>query len=195
MLVEHGADGDADPGRAAQRAALVVQPGGDGIEPALGGIEQFLPLVATSGGEVGIAADDEAFTGIVLGGDLGHIPLIEQGELQRTVLGGKLADGGGAQGGDPVETGGFDIGFEPGVGDHAAIADQHDAAEVEACPQFGDLGGERHGISRVAFEYLDGNGTSLLIAEQAVDDLGAIGPVVPAVAALRKFAVLTFEIA
>jgi len=66
MFVEHGADGDAAPGRAAERAAFVRQPGGDG---------------------------------------------------------GELADGGRAQGGDPVQTGGFDIGFEPGVGDHAAIAD------------------------------------------------------------------------
>jgi hypothetical protein len=36
MLVEHGANGDADPGGASQGAAFVVQPGGDGVEQALG---------------------------------------------------------------------------------------------------------------------------------------------------------------
>ena len=55
--------------------------------------------------------------------------------------------------------------------------------------------GERHRVGRVAFEYLDGNGASVLVAEQAIDDLGAIGPVIAAVATLRKFAVLAFEVA
>jgi hypothetical protein len=39
MLVEHGADGEADPGRPVQRAAFVVQPGGDGVEQALGRLQ------------------------------------------------------------------------------------------------------------------------------------------------------------
>ena len=165
MLVEHGADGDADPGGASQGAAFVVQPGGDRFEQAFGGVEQLLALVASPGGEVWIAADDEAFAGIVVRGDLRHVALVEQRELQRSTLGSQLANGGRAQRSDPVETGRFDVGFEPGVGDHAAIADQHDAAEVEAGPQLGDLRGERHRVGCVAFEYLDGNRASLLVAE------------------------------
>src|ERR1700734_2011086 len=83
---------------------------------------------------------------IVVSGDLGHVALIEQGELQWSALCGKLADSGRAQRSDPVQASKFDIGFKPRVGDHAAIADQHDAAEVEACSQLGDLGGEPHRV-------------------------------------------------
>ena len=157
--------------------------------------------MAAPDGEVGIAADDQAFAGIVIGGDLGHVTLIEQGELQRPARGGKLTDGGRAQSGDPVEASRFDLGFEPGVGDHAVpgldpgIADQHDAAEVEAGPQLGDLAGECHRVGRVAVEDLDGNGASVLVAEQSIDNLGAIWPVIAAVATLRKFTVLAFEVA
>ena len=154
-----------------------------------------MALVASPGGKVGITADDEAFAGIVVSGDLGHVALIEQGELQWSALCGKLADSGRAQRSDPVQASRFDIGFKPRVGDHAAIADQHDAAEVEACSQLGDLGGERHRVCGVAFEHLDRDGASRLAAEQSIDNLRAIGPVVTAVATLRKFAVLAFEIA
>src|SRR5271157_1736980 len=86
MFVEHGADGDPDLGGAPQRAAFVRQPGGNGGEQALGGVEQVLPLAATPGGEVGIAADDEALAWILVRGDLGHVPLVEQGELERSAL-------------------------------------------------------------------------------------------------------------
>jgi hypothetical protein len=35
------------------------------------------------------------------GGDLGQVLLVEQAELERSVVGHQLADGGGAQRGDP----------------------------------------------------------------------------------------------
>ncbi len=41
----------------------------------------------------------------------------------------------------------------------------------------------------------DGDGAARLVAEQSVDDLWSVGTMVPAVAALRKFAALAFEIA
>ena len=69
MLVEHSADGDADLGRTAQRAALAVQPGGDGGEPALGCLQQVLALAAAPDGEVGVAADDKALAGIIISGE------------------------------------------------------------------------------------------------------------------------------
>ena len=140
MLVEHGADGDADLGRTAQRTALAPQPGGDSGEPALGRLQQVLALAAAPDGEVGIAADDKAFArveprrGSTIGRDLGHVALIEQGGLEWSARGGEIANAGRAQRGDPVEAGRFDVGFKPRVGDHAVpgldpgIADQHDAA-------------------------------------------------------------------
>jgi hypothetical protein len=94
---------------------FVPQPDGDGGKQTLGGVEQLLPLVAASGHEVRIGADDQAFTGIVVGGDLGHIPLVEQRGLQCSALRGKLADAGRAQGGDPIEASWFDIGLELGL--------------------------------------------------------------------------------
>jgi hypothetical protein len=62
-----------------------------------------LPFVAAPGGEVGIAADDKTFARIFIRSDLGHIALVEQGELERSAFGGELAYGGRAQGGDPAE--------------------------------------------------------------------------------------------
>jgi len=46
----------------------------------------------------------------------------------------------------------------------------------------------------VALKDLDGDGASLLVAEQTIDNLRAIRTVVTAVAALREFAVFAFEI-
>ena len=62
-----------------------------------------------------------------------------------------------AQGGDPVEPGGAQILVDARLGDHAAIADQHDVVDGEAALQLRNLIGERLGIAGVAFEHLDGD--------------------------------------
>ena len=59
VLVEHGADLEADFSFAAQRLALAGNGGGNASEVALGGGEQILALAGALGGEGPVAADDE----------------------------------------------------------------------------------------------------------------------------------------
>ena len=62
--------------------ALARDRGLDAGEVALGGGEQVLALAGALGGEIGVAADDQAFAGEVGCGDAGHVALIEQRQLQ-----------------------------------------------------------------------------------------------------------------
>ena len=63
VLVEHGADFEADFSFAAQRLALAGHRGGDAGEFALGGGEQILALAGALGGESPVAADDQPLAG------------------------------------------------------------------------------------------------------------------------------------
>src|SRR4029450_10281047 len=92
-------------------------------------------------------------------------------------------DGGGAQGGNPVEASGTEILADTRLGDHAAVADQHHVLEAEALLELGDLGGQRGGIAGVALEHLDGDRAAVRGAEQAVGDLQLARLAVAAVAA------------
>ena len=65
VLVEHGADLDADGGGTAQRLAPATDRRGDRRQVALGGGQEVLPLAAALAGEVGIAADDQPLAGEV----------------------------------------------------------------------------------------------------------------------------------
>jgi hypothetical protein len=71
-------------------------------------------------------------------GDLGEVGLVEQRQPDVTLTG-QLLDRGSAQRGDPVEAVALAEGVDAGGGDHAAVADQHDAVQAEA------LGHGRHG--------------------------------------------------
>ena len=66
--------------------------------------------------------------------------------------------------------------------------------QAKALLQLVDLGGERGRIGGVALKHLDRDRPASAVAQQAVDDLRAIGPVVAAVAELGEFAVAAFEI-
>jgi hypothetical protein len=57
VLVEHGADREADFGLATQRLALAGNGGSDAGEVALGGGEQILALAGALAGERAVAAD------------------------------------------------------------------------------------------------------------------------------------------
>ena len=170
VTAQHGADGDADLVGPVQRSPLALDPLLDGGEIALGGIEQIVALARSCDGQVGIAADDEAFAGEVRRGDDRHVALVEQGELQFPVLG-QSFDVRRAQRGDPVEIGRDHILADAGLGDHASVTDQHDVREAETNLQLVDLDREGFGVAGVAVEYLDRHRTAIRCTEQAVDDL------------------------
>jgi hypothetical protein len=103
--------------------------------------------------------------------------------------------GGGAQRRDPVEAGRGEIGVGAGLGDHAAVADQHHVVEVEALLQLADLGAERSGVGGVALEHLDGHRAAVGGTQQAVDDLQLTLLAIPVVAAPGQFAAAALDIA
>jgi hypothetical protein len=140
VLVEHGADLEADFGFAAQRLALASHGGGDAGKVALGGGEQILALADALGSARAVAADDEPLARELGRGDAGHVAVIEQRHLQGAAVEQRL-DGRGAQGGNPVEPGRFEVLGDPRLGDHAAVTDQDDMVESEALLQLGHLTG------------------------------------------------------
>ncbi len=75
-------------------------------------------------------------------------------------------------------------------GKHAAIADQHHAAEPEAPPQLVDLGGHGGGVGGVAGAHLGGNRAARGVAQQVDEDLAAATLAVAGVAAAGQLAVL-----
>ena len=92
------------PGPQADLACAADAPGahlaGDRGEELFCGLQEVLAHAGALGGQVGIAAGDEAPAGLVRVAELGEVLLVEQGHLQRPVIGGELADGGGAQAGE-----------------------------------------------------------------------------------------------
>ena len=89
-------------------------------------MQQILALAGAFLGQQRVAADDQTFAREIGGGDLGQIALVEQRELEGAGVD-QSADLRGSQRGDPVEPGGPQLVSDAGAGDHAAIADQHDA--------------------------------------------------------------------
>ena len=139
VLADHLADLDADRPGAGQPAGL--DPGDDRGEQLLGGGQQVLARAGAVGGQDRVAAGDQPLAGVVRAGDLGQVLLIEQGQLQRAVVGHELADGRGAQRGDPpvgVRPGRAVVplvqGGDPGAGDHAPVADHDHLGQPELVP-------------------------------------------------------------
>ena len=194
MLVDHAADGQRDVRGATQRLALARGGQSDTREIAFGGRQQFLALAGALGGEIAIAANDQTFAGEVRAGDAGHVALVEQGQLQGPAFH-QILDRRGAQRGDPIEPGGFDVFGQPGLGDHAAITDQHDVVEHEALFQLRDLRSERLRVAGIAVEDLDGDRAAVGRAEQAIDDLQGALASVPAVAAMGQGTAASFHVA
>ena len=142
------------------------------------------------GGQHRVAAGDQPLAGEVLGGDLGQVLLVEQGQLERAVVGHQLADGRGAQRGDPpvgvrllgpvvqlVQRG------DPGAGDHPAVADHDHLGQPELRAHHVRDGGERGGVAGVAGEDPDRDRAALGVGEQPVLDLQFPFLAVPGVAA------------
>ena len=66
--------------------------------------------------------------------------------------------------------------------------------QAEAALQLLDLCRQSAGIAGVAFEHLDRDRPTVTVAEQAVDDLQPIRPVVAAIPVLGQLAAAPFEI-
>ena len=167
MLFGHG---ERDLGGAARWVPLARDGGLDTRQIAFDGVQQFLALVRAFSGQIGITANDQTLAGEVRAADTGHVALVEQRQLQGLALH-QLLDRRTAQGGDPVQPGCFDVLCEAGLGDHAAVTDQHDVIEAEALFQLLDLDGECLRITSITIEHLDRDRTAVGRAEQAADDL------------------------
>jgi len=88
---------------------------------------------------VAVAADHEALVRIIGTGDLRHVAVIEQRQLQRPIIGGQCLDRGSAQSGDPVEPGRTQRLSDPRIRQHAAVAHHDDALQLEPLLQLVDL--------------------------------------------------------
>ena len=102
--VDHRADPEADLVLAAERIALSLGRRADLGQRLLGRIDEFGALARALGRQFGVATDDETLAGIVVRGDLRHVALVEQRELQGAALGRQGLDGRGAQRGDPIRS-------------------------------------------------------------------------------------------
>src|SRR5207253_4572037 len=170
---DHLADIDPDGPGAGELAGL--DPGDEGGEQLLGGGQEFFAGAGAVGGQDRVAAGDQPLAGEVGGGDLGEVLLIEQGQLERAVVGHELADGGGAQRGDPSVGIGprrpvFQLvqGLDPGGGDHPAVPDHDHFLQAELLPDHVRDGGERGGVAGVAGKHPDRDRASLGVGEQPV---------------------------
>ncbi len=188
---DHLADCDADLPGAGEPAGLDA--GGDRGEQLLGGGQQLLPGAGAVGGQHGVAAGDEPLAGEIAGGDLRQVLLIEQGQLQRPVIGHQLPDRRGSQRGDPP------VGVRPlravlqqvqrpdaGAGDHAPVPDHDHPGQPELVPRHLHDLGERGGVAGAAGEHPDRDGAALGVGEQPVLDLQLALLAVAGVAAGRQ---------
>ncbi len=142
-----------------------------------GQLQQHVALAPPLGRHQRVVADQQPLAGVLLAGHAGQARGVEQPGLDHVALH-QLAEGVPAQGGDPVEAGRLEVGVDAGLGDHAAVADQGHALQAEALAQDLHASGEGVRVGGVAGEGLDGDGVALGAAQQAVDDLGAVGAVV-----------------
>src|ERR1019366_3908253 len=92
-----------DPDLAGTAQASGIGCGDDLGQFRVGGFQQCQAFAGPLGGQGGVAAGDQAFPGVVRVGDLGEVHLVEQGHLQRSVVGCQCGDRRGAQRGDPAE--------------------------------------------------------------------------------------------
>ena len=122
------------------------------------------PLGALGGGDDRV---EQTLAGKVRGSDFGEVLVVEEGHLDGA-LAGEFADGGGAQGGDPVE--------------------------AEAATQGVELGADGGGIGGVAGEDLDGDGAAVAVAQQGEDDLELAALAVAGMAAGGEGAVGALEV-
>ena len=108
VAIDDLADGDTDGIATAQRSFGRDARGPGSGELLLGGGQQLLALARPLVGQQRIAADDEPLARIIGRGDLRHVAVVEQRELQLAGVD-ELADRRCPQRGDPVEPGRLEI--------------------------------------------------------------------------------------
>ena len=167
-------------------------PGEDGGEQLLGGGQQVLPLAGPVGGQGRVAAGDQPLAGEVIGGDLGQVLLVEQGQLERSVVGHQLLDSRGAQRGDPpVGAGVWPLGSvfqlvqrgDPRAGNHPPVTDHDHLGQPELVPHHVRDLGERGRVAGAAGKDPHRDRAAFRVGEQPVLDLQFPFLAVPGVAA------------
>src|ERR1700756_341771 len=194
--VQHRANRQADLGGLAQpNLALAADTRLDARQLAFGSDQQVLALACPFAGQIAIAADDQPLARELLRRtDLGEVAFVEQGWLQRPILGRQLLDRWGTQAGNPVQTGRLHGPLDPRRGDHAAVAHQYYPREAEALLELAQLAAQRRRIGGVAVKRLHRDRQPIACAQQAVDDLKAIATMVAGVAVPGQRAVAALEI-
>jgi hypothetical protein len=182
---QHRANGLADRRGAAQWTARPLHARRDAREVFLGGGQQLGAFAGPLFGQQWVLADHQAFARVVGAGDLGHVAVIEQRGLQRPARGRELLDRRGPQCGDPIQTSRAQRLLDARAGQHSAVADHHDALQLEALLQLVDLRRQRDRIGGIAFEHLDRDRAAVGRAHQGDDNLRPVTTVVAAVAMLR----------
>ena len=129
----------------AQRAGAALGGLADLHQGRLGGLQQGLAALAPLAPQARVAAYQQPLAGVVRALDPRQLPVPDLLGIETPL----------AQGGDPAELlVGGQVLADARRGKHAAIADQHHAAEPEAPPQLVDLGGHGGGV---AGAHLGGN--------------------------------------
>src|ERR1700736_3256806 len=98
------------------------------------------------------------------------------------------ADLRGSERGDPVEPGRPQLVADAGAGDHAAVADQHDARQAKALFELVDLHRQCHRVGGIALEHFDRYRTAIGRTQQTVDDLQLALLAVTGIAKARQLA-------
>ena len=170
-LVDHapGALADLPRARVAELAALPLDHLLDLLQVSLGQRQQLLAFAGSLGRDRRVAAHDQSLAGELRGRDLAQPLLVKQRELKAR-RDGQLLDLRSAQRGDEPDALLLEH-LDPGVGDHPAVADEHQVLDPERVLDALDRGAERGRVPGVALVHLDRDRLALRRAAQPVADL------------------------
>ena len=140
------------------------------VQVLLRSLQEFLAAARRPLGPDRIAAYHQALARIVVTGDLGHVLLVEERQLEAVLLR-QLADGRLAQGRDPVIARRPYLLFEAGVRQQPPVCHDGHLAETEAMLQLAQLPRQRTGIGHRAREDLHTHGPALFVTQKAKVDL------------------------
>ena len=130
VAIQHGADPQADLGLALQ--APGGDAGADRREQLFGGLQQGLARLAALGRQARVAAGHQPLVRIVrMLHDLEQADLVAALQLAGPL---QLANRAATQRGDPIDAVQLVQFGQAGLHQHAAVADQHQAAQAEAPP-------------------------------------------------------------